>query len=325
MTSVRKPQTTSDHQEQELGFVSVEAMPDHLPTFAGTQEQRAVTKVTLFPPPMLDTAFAEQVALRLNEWDPFWETVSIVGMGVTAKVRSTTPETDLIKRAAVYNLSLPLEDNFGIPGTQWGKRRGDKGGGNGDLALLLRMLPADNQVYQKKRADCHLWPKGTFLQINGKKVSILQRKQQGHDEREWKGMSTELDVTQHIIDPKQQNSIQIFCHDDQLYVFVFSICKYRSVSQLYKSLTSPASEEAITVLPWEACFDKALHFARQQMTVAIDGDHGEVQEVGEEGKFVFSLLCPISKTIMTTPVRGRNCKHFQVGLFKRCGELTQIH
>ena len=114
------------------------------------------------------------------------------------------------------------------------------------------------------------------------------------------------------MDPKLRNTIQFFCYDDQPYLFVFSLCKYRSVDQLYKSLTMPGGgEKVITVLSREACFDKALHFASQQMTITIDGDD-EGEEDGEEGRFVYSLCCPVSKTLMTMPVRGKNCKHFQV-------------
>lgn len=45
------------------------------------------------------------------------------------------------------------------------------------------------------RADCHIWPKGTFLEMKRGcddrvlSSSIVQRAQQSHAPSEWKGMS----------------------------------------------------------------------------------------------------------------------------------------
>jgi hypothetical protein len=58
----------------------------------------------------------------------------------------------------------------------------------------MRALPLQRSAKEdKKRADCHLWPKGTFIEINGggnrKVAKIIQRRQQQHDPSEWKGSS----------------------------------------------------------------------------------------------------------------------------------------
>ncbi len=58
----------------------------------------------------------------------------------------------------------------------------------------MRALPLQRSVKEKKkRADCHLWPKGTFIEVNGggsrKVAKIIQRRQQCHDPSEWKGSS----------------------------------------------------------------------------------------------------------------------------------------
>jgi len=291
--------------------VEITAMPDKSTstgTFACTQHERPATKVTFVPSQQLNIGLARQVEQRLQEWDPFWETLSIVGMGVTSKVQSTSPNTDLIKSAAVYNLPLPLNDPSNSR-LRWGEKK-EGMWRNGDVALILRMLPVDINTGQKKRADCHLWAKGTFLQMNWRKIRLEQRKQQSHNESEWKSQCQILDVTEHVQDLRQPNNIQFFCYDDQPYVFVFSLCQYRSVTELQTTLTTPSNDEAVTVLPREACFDKAMDFASQHMTVNLDSDHEDDHD--DLGKFVYSLLCPISKTIMTTPVRGKNCKHFQV-------------
>jgi hypothetical protein len=48
------------------------------------------------------------------------------------------------------------------------------------------MLPIDSMAMKKDLADTHLWPKGTFVEINGKPVNLVQRRQQSHDPRQWK-------------------------------------------------------------------------------------------------------------------------------------------
>jgi hypothetical protein len=82
---------------------------------------------------------------------------------------------------------------------------------------------------------------------------------------------------------------------------------------LYKTLTNPSSPEAIERLSLEAAMDKAVGFTIEQMLV-VDSDEDEEEE--ELGKFIFSLLCPLTGSPMKFPVRGRNCKHWQVSLIQ---------
>lgn len=277
-------------------------------TIACTQKERKETNVT-FVPNSIDVAIAKQVGLRLKEWDPFWRNIAIVGIGVTSSVGGTSPATDLIKSAAHHRVVLPLHEK--LPVSQWGSKRAPVPWKNGDTALILRMLPAKVRSYRTKRADCHLWPKGTFLQVNGTPIKIEQRNQQSHDLSEWKGLCKEVDLTELIVDPQQENMIQICCCDDQQYVYTVSQCQYRSVDELYKTLVNQANQEYITTLSYSASFEKALNFASRQMTVALDRDNEDMDEI-ESRKFIFTLTCPISKTRITTPVRGKSCKHFQV-------------
>ena len=285
-------------------MVTLSAPPDKAPTYACTQQEHPAVEITLPQSKILNVKLAQSVHERLVEWDPFWETLSIVGMGVTSKIVNSRPDTRLIRTAAVYNLTLPQDD---LNKLKWGERRGDVELTNGEVALILRMLPCDDHAYKQKRADCHLWPKGTLLQINGEKILLAQRKQQAHSHSEWKNMCRELDLTEYIRNPKQANNFQFFCYDDQPHFFVFSFCRFISVQHLKLSC-----EKTISLRSQEGCFEKAMSFVSHKQTVTLDSDDDGGLENEANRKLVYSLLCPISKTIMKTPVRGKNCKHFQV-------------
>ena len=297
--------------------VFLTALPDQQPTCACTQDERPAVQVSFLPNKKLDVLLAQQVHKRLAEWDPFWKILSVVGMGVTTKIQSASPETGLIRTAAVYNLTLPLPYEYGLANLNWGRPRDNAKRIDGEVALILRMLPIEDRMYQKKRADCHLWPKGTFLMVNGSKIRLTQRKQQVHDHTEWKYLCQDLDLVEYIRDPKMKNIIQFFCFDDQPYVFAFCVVQYRSVNQLKLHC-----EESIPVLHSEAGFEKAIGFISQEMTVTLDSDEETGQDQDETRKFVYSLMCPISKTIIRTPVRGKCCKHFQVSIL--CVDVASV-
>lgn len=66
----------------------------------------------------------------------------------------------------------------------------------GDRRLLVRTLPLERSAKDVKgRADCHIWPIGTFLSLKRGGTErvlsphIVQRIQQCHAPSEWKGMS----------------------------------------------------------------------------------------------------------------------------------------
>jgi hypothetical protein len=164
-----------------------------------------------------------------------------------------------------------------------------------------------------KRADCHLWPKGTYIQVNGKPIAIQQRRQQEHNGgKEWKGMSKELDVTP-LLDIGERNRIQICCSDDQPYIYALVCCKYRSDSDLFSEATGSSSfkRNIIPILSKEDSIQKAMGLATRQATVALDCENDDQSDM-DNGKFIFSLSCPYTKTLLSTPVRGKSCKHFQV-------------
>jgi hypothetical protein len=234
-------------------------------------------------------------------------------VGMTTEIHSIDPATDLIKTAAQYYLPFPLREKVKDHRLQWNQKRSSTKWRSGDVALILRMLPLNSRAYKMKRADCHLWPKGTYIQVNGKPVAIQQRRQQEHNGgQEWKGMSKELDVTP-FLDLGERNRIQICCFDDQPYIYALACCVYRSDSAVFAAVISSRNGTKITIptLSKADSIQKAISLASGQTTVALDCESDDQSDM-DNGKFIFSLSCPYTKTLLSTPVRGKSCKHFQV-------------
>lgn len=165
----------------------------------------------------------------------------------------------------------------------------------------------------QNRADSHLWPKGTLCVVNGEALPLVQRKQQAHDSTKWTGTSAVYDLTEHISRPTENNEIKLLTDDSEAYYFCLSICKYWSPARLLKQFinSDPTSQTGFEKLNREQGAVKAKSFT-QHATLMIDSDDDGPQE-DNGGKFVFSITDPFSKTIIKKPVRGRQCKHYQVG------------
>jgi hypothetical protein len=298
---------TSPRLEQSTCAKSVllTLLADSAPTVSGSMKERGNIQINVAPRTLVPQARTE-LTTRLNEGDPFWCVQSVVDAGVTSPVG--TPNVEAAKTAARIDIDLsdPSIRSL-IPSTTWGKTQADSPK-DGDIALILRMLPLSSNC-TKKRADCHLWPQGTFLQIDGNGMRLIQRRQQSHDLTQWKGMCKHLDVTEHISNPKKITRIQLCCYDDQPYLFCLAFCKFRSPDAIYTMLMNPA-QNWTEKLSREEGFRKAIQYvnANGQMVV-LDSDNESEPEVA---KLIFSLICPISKTLMQTPVRGKSCKHWQV-------------
>jgi len=106
------------------------------------------------------------------------------------------------------DLSASTSNSLGV---KWGTKEDVK---TGDRRLLLRMLPLKRTEQDcKKRSDTHLWPKGTFIQLekgaSQQVLGITQRRQQRHDPNEWKGMSHPLDLTSIIKDARSPFRVKI--------------------------------------------------------------------------------------------------------------------
>ena len=254
--------------------------------------------------------------LRLCKWDPFWTIKNLSSVGVTSPIDNIA----VVEPIEVYNIELQTAGYTKIKRFRrdlvqsWGQELASPK--HGDRRLLLRMLPMKRDAKTKqKRADCHQWPKGSYLMVNGVAVDIRQRKQQRHDRREWKMQSYLLDVTPHIKNPANACDIAIACHDSQQFIFCVALCEYTSPDSLIQNILEPRSL-VLDRPSVKQMKQKAIRTAKQSVATIIDDSDSEdgKDSLEEKGKFVFSAYCPISKTVLKNPVRGKHCKHFQVGL-----------
>jgi len=208
----------------------------------------------------------------------------------------------------------------------------------GDRRLIVRTLPLTRTSKDtKKRADCHLWPKGTFLQLkrgaNDRVLSILQRKQQSHAPLEWKGMSHPLDLTVEIANTNVPIEINLcsmeivensVTNNDALkgtlmgsYALQVAICEYVAPDALYDQLMGKVAGSGVTIpkISLRSARKMAKEYLSDQTVSILESDDEDSTDKrtnsSEDKSLTFSLLCPISKAAMQTPVRGRHCKHMQ--------------
>ena len=244
---------------------------------------------------------------RFRKWDPFFGFVGVQYVGVTVPAKSSEPSA---KTAASIMFDTGAAGGSDIvnriPKKWFEKRRDIASWKLGEFGIFLKMIPVEYK--SKSRADTHLWPKGTFLQVKNLPVRLAQRSQQSHDARLWKGQSKMLDMTS-MVDPSEKTFVQLLCHDEEPYYFMLGFVRYESVDSIYDQLLSTSS-----LLPF-ITYEKSLVRAKQKANAEVlTVDSDDDQDGSEEslGKFIFSLVCPLSRHIMETPVRGQHCRHFQV-------------
>jgi hypothetical protein len=258
---------------------------------------------------------------RFAMWEPYWKlSHQMASIGLTVPIDrvvwkhnpgAAPPET--IKTASSFILKGLKEPLF--QKIRWGKD--PVAPRNGEYRLILRMLPVKIDT-KKKRADCHLWPKGTYLTLNGKLQRLHQRKQPSHDLNLWNGMCKYLDMGSIITNPGGTNRIDICCYDSEQYIYCLIICKYQAAGTLTEDLLKRDNYH-LQRLSLKESEEKAMQLIKQQMIVLdddVDDDSGT-----DLGNFVFSLVCPMSKLPMTNPVRGTKCKHWQVRRIFSMGAL----
>lgn len=299
-------------------------------------EQKSVTTIEALA--MMD---------RLQRWDPFWEFTGPVMIGKLGRILAPILETPppegtalneaykakaakLAKSGKLLRTAMRLvftpntdlkphdeRDVFKlIPFPSWHNPQRTTFE-DGEAHLILRMLPCNPPTQgsasassYRSRVDCHTWPKGTYLQHNGVPVKLRQRKMDRVN-RTWKHSDPKelhvLDLTPRIQDPRTEQVLDLCCYDDEPFLYCLSICKYRCHESLYRSLTSESSPERLETIPYDAGLARIIELAKP---VLLDG----VEETGpgSDNFAHFSLLCPIAKKIMSHPVRGRRCHHFQV-------------
>jgi hypothetical protein len=263
---------------------------------------------------------------RIREWDPFWDPTLMLVTGLTGNVASPKGKTWANTAAQVtVDLEKARRENGPVYNQEekceWGKKKTIRNLRDGESRLLLKMIPLfpPSGTGKKAKADGHLWPKGTFLQITtgvtAERIRIQQRKQQQHNDKLWKGMSNYLDLTEHI-SSRQPFKIEMICHDEEPFFICVAFCRYRSADRLFKLLTTPTSIAPIRRVceSKEEAQRKIVDLASSQMIV-LDDDDGSPEKEENAGVFSFSLIDSYSKKLIKTPVRGCRCSHFQVRSF----------
>lgn len=275
--------------------------------FAGAVDKsgRSSLRVT-FPYRAISSQESQRTLARLQTWDPYWQVQHVVAMVETFPISrvenlktGTRPQ-----QATECTIQLGLKEAAKI--RDWGKLL-EKGHRykHGETRLLVRMLPVKPVQKKRPRADTHLWPKGTFLQLSGLPIAIDQRRQQQHDPREWKSMSTPLDLSTKLAYPTSSNKMQLYFLDKEPYVMCVAVCSYKSPDAVVNSLVSSPNWARLSM---EQAKAKALENAKRQTVVLDDTDESSSNDLSS---FIFPLTCPVSQQLLKTPVRGKQCNHWQ--------------
>mmetsp|Transcript_99005 Transcript_99005/g.285706 ORF Transcript_99005/g.285706 Transcript_99005/m.285706 type:complete len:932 (+) Transcript_99005:186-2981(+) len=254
-----------------------------------------------------------------RRWEPFWQVQKEIITGVTVKIKESEwlegklkPTNNFLnapKTVAAFKLSMVNIKPFASYLQFKKKVIGAANNKDGDFVLMLRMLPIKKDP-KYKRAPCHLWPKGTFLTINGTPRELIQRKQANHDPAKWEGNCIPLDLSSIMESASQDITIAMCCQDDKQFAFSVSICFYKTPAKLQKELLSVTNPFFETLSP-EQSMKKAMIFMKKNSMITIDDDDGASGEKREMARLVFSLMDPVTKTPIKIPVRGRDCKHWQ--------------
>ncbi|KAL7511012.1 hypothetical protein ACHAXN_007947 [Cyclotella atomus] len=305
----------------------------------------------------LEHKYYQEVQERLRTWEPYWRIVGDVGLrsvkasstgltwvGTRTTVCAATKTDPNVGSCAVLHLNLPEANKELFAGVRWGQfaKPGYTGARDqyktGDTRLILRTLPLyRDKKDRKKRADTHIWPRGTLLQLGRGTSEVLirieQRKQESHDPSLWKGMSHLLDLTRYA-DPKQPMTVKLSCAEvvetidsskgspmptkhnlSGSYGLCAAICKYVGPDVLYDQMMGRISggDFLIPTLSERSAIILAMDYvANQTVALGDSDDEGEGKACADESNsLTFSLVCPTSKTLIETPVRGRHCKHLQ--------------
>ncbi|GAX10125.1 E3 SUMO-protein ligase PIAS1 [Fistulifera solaris] len=300
------PKVQTTHFPPDLGV----PIGQKLKTRSGLLETRINSlKITCRPKPTTKV-MAQIVDRRIREWEPYRNPIAYVSMGLTSAVESCLPEGNFARTTFSTQIDLS-RSKFNIagkypttlanyPGIHWGTKVE-----NLELALIMFPLKR-NEKEQSKRADGHIWPKGSFLVVQSNPQELQQRRQESHDRSLWKGCSAPLDLAPLIKDPKRQIKIDLCSYDEDIYFYCVMLCSIQTPDALYRQLTQPGPL-ALERVSRDQAMKIAVTIARRQV-VQLDCDDDMDTETG---KLVFSLLCPLSKTAMETPVRSSKCSHWQ--------------
>ena len=97
------------------------------------------------------------------------------------------------------------------------------------------------------------------------------------------------------------------------YAVHVAICEYADPARLFDELTGKrVGNFVIPSLSLESVKQKAIESLEQQTVSVVDCDSdSDEAHRSNNDCLIFSLLCPITKTVIDTPVRGKDCSHLQ--------------
>ncbi len=254
---------------------------------------------------------------RYTKWEPYWKCIedfstydnsySVHGVKTAPIIGSSSSYPDQIQRGLAFSVNIPLSVALAMGPNQKFKKQ------HRERRLLLRALPlVVEEKYKTLKSDTHLWPKGTFVQVNSQPLIISQRKQQSHDEKLWKGISHISDMT-HLVRPHQQGfqlKLEICTKDTAPYHFQLALCEYTPPENLFEQCIGHG-ERGIIKLSYEEGRALVQHNLDQKDAVVLDDSDGEDNDTSVEKSNIYSLLCKVSMSAIQTPVRGKHCKHIQ--------------
>jgi hypothetical protein len=196
----------------------------------------------------------------------------------------------------------------------------------------MRCLPLCRTAKEKKsKADGHVWPRGSFVQIKRGKneqiivIPVTQRKQQSHDHSKWIGNSIPLDLTRYIIDTRSPLDIKICCAEviaanergglENNYAVHVAVCEYTEPDILCDQLIGKTEGQVIMPMLSLRSAKRKLKEYIADNTIAIDSDDecddADSKKESESDFLTFSLLDTISNRLIEIPVRGQKCTHLQ--------------
>jgi hypothetical protein len=201
-----------------------------LTMFSQTRTKRPASTVVFRKRVCDDTELGKYVRTRLARWEPFWKIEAVLSEGITSPVASTSPYAATTIRTATDIEFLITRRTLGEKYQEFMDTLSKESSVEDkdlDLDLILWMLPVIRPKSDK--ADCHLWPKGTFLQLNGKPTWLQQRYE--HTTNQWKGTCAPLRLARHVTKNaiKEIQRIQVVSADDNTFLFVVALCRYHSM------------------------------------------------------------------------------------------------
>jgi hypothetical protein len=244
---------------------------------------------------------ARSISTRLDRWDPYWREEYVIEYSKTTVIRKLDGDENAMaavpKQALVCNIVVPQSYKEIILLARNGPEESN-------VRLMLHMLPVTPPT---NSADCCLWPKGTFAQIDGHLVKPQQRAQRSHKRTRWDWACKPLDLTEEIRTERDTMLLKMHFVDDEPYFLRIAVCT--------KVLTAEIRDRIRTcemkTPSWDEARQQAASAARM-MHVALDGT--EVPELTMD--LETRLTCPISMLPIGTPVRGVHCTHW------RCFDLA---